>query len=219
VCYLLYRKYELSGDERERLMILAEHSALGSGYEIAMRDMQMRGTGDILGFRQSGKTKEVGMSLYFQLLEEKIEVLRHGKKIQEQCKIDLELSYVIDDDEFDSEMDKLSFFRDIESIETLEDLDIAESTFRTDDMKEPMNNLFLMMRSSIILKGYGVCRVSKLGTHYIFEFSEGTTPDRLRGFLERFDSGKEMIIVSITRIKVDVKNWKGARELLLSLVK
>ena len=129
-CYLMYRKYELSGEERERLMILAEHSYLGSGYEIAMRDLEMRGTGDILGFRQSGKTKEVGISLYFQLLEEKVDEIRHGKKKDEKCKIELDLSYAIDDEYFDSELDKLSFFRDIDSIETLEDLDYAESTFR-----------------------------------------------------------------------------------------
>lgn len=89
-------------------------------------------------------------------------MLKNGKKQENQCKIDLELSYVIEDEEFDSEMDKLSFFRDIESIETLEDLDIAESTFAMDNMKESMSNLFLMMRISIILKGYGVSRISKL---------------------------------------------------------
>ncbi len=55
--------------------------------------------------------------------------MRDGKRSEHQCKIDLELSYVIEDDAFDSQMDKLSFFRDIESIDTLEDLDYAESTF------------------------------------------------------------------------------------------
>ena len=97
---------------------------------IAMRDLEMRGTGDILGFRQSGKTKEVGISLYFQLLEEKVDEIRHGKRKDEKCKIELDLSYAINDEYFDSELDKLSFFRDIDSIETLEDLDYAESTFR-----------------------------------------------------------------------------------------
>jgi transcription-repair coupling factor (superfamily II helicase) len=218
VCYLLYRKYELTSEEKERLMILAEHSALGSGYEIAMRDMQMRGTGDILGFRQSGKTKEVGMSLYFQLLEEKIATLKNGKKEQNQCKIDLELSYVIPESEFDSEVDKLSFFRDIESIETLEDLDMTETTFQAGNMPESMSNLFLMMRASIVLRGYGVSRVSKLGNSYHFDFSPDTTPAKLRSFLERFDRGNDMIIVSVTKIKVETRLWKDARLFLLSLI-
>ena len=229
VCYLLYRKYELSSEERERLMILAEHSALGSGYEIAMRDMQMRGTWDILGWRQSGKTKEVGISLYFQLLEEKVSSMRDGKRSEHQCKIDLELSYVIEDDAFDSQMDKLSFFRDIESIDTLEDLDYAESTFlrgsRWEDRENlentsdiSMSNLFLMMRISIILKGYGVSRISKMGQSYHFDFATGTTPVMLRAFLERFDTKRDMIIVSIERIRVEVRLWKSAREFIESLI-
>lgn len=119
-----------------------------------MRDMQMRGTGDILGVRQSGRSKEVGISLYFQLLEEKIDFLRQGKQNKNLTKIDLELSYVIPDEYFDSEADKLSFFRDIESIETLEDLDQAKETFETENMPENMSNLFLMMQASIILAQY-----------------------------------------------------------------
>ncbi len=183
----MYRKHELSGDERERMMVLAENSSLGSGFEIAMRDMQIRGTGDILGFRQSGKTKEVGISLYFQLLEEKVEELKNGKKKTLGCKIELELSYVIEDEFFDSEMDKVSFFRDIDSIETLEDLDYAEATFGSGEMPENMKNLFLSLRMSIILTGYNVKRISKIGTSYHFDFQEGSRPDDLRRFLERFD--------------------------------
>lgn len=91
--------------------------------------MQIRGTGDILGFRQSGKSKEVGISLYFQLLEEKIETMKSGKRKRENTKIELDLSYVLPEDFFDSDMDKLSFFREIEAIETLEDLDRMEETF------------------------------------------------------------------------------------------
>lgn len=172
MCYLTYRKHELSSDERERMMVLAENSSLGSGFEIAMRDMQIRGTGDILGFRQSGKTKEVGISLYFQLLEEKVEELRNGKKTDDRCKIELELSYVIEDDFFDSELDKVSFFRDIDSIETLPDLDYAEATFGGREMPESMGNLFLSLRSSIILTGYSVKKVSKIGNNYHFDFHE-----------------------------------------------
>ncbi len=218
VCYLMYRKHELSSDERERMMVLAEHSSLGSGFEIAMRDMQIRGTGDILGFRQSGKTKEVGISLYFQLLEEKVEELKNGKKKAIGCKIELELSYVIDEEFFDSEMDKVSFFRDIDSIETLEDLDYAEATFGSWEMPENMQNLFLSLRISIILSGYSVKKIAKIGASYHFDFQEGARPDDLRRFLERFDPKGNMIIVSISKIRIETSLWKSPREFLSSLV-
>jgi transcription-repair coupling factor (superfamily II helicase) len=196
-----------------------------------MRDMQIRGTWDILGFRQSGKSKEVGISLYFQLLEEKIETLKSGNQKKEHTKVELDLSYVLPSDFFDSDIDKLSFFREIEAIESLEDLDRMEETFLSPhphtswstnqdgdkSVISPLSNLFLMMRSSIILTQYGVAKVSKVGQNYHFDFHEWTTPHMLRAFLERFDRGREMIIVSVTKIRVDIKNWGDARSFLTSI--
>ncbi|GAB0174125.1 MAG: hypothetical protein HHAS10_00040 [Candidatus Altimarinota bacterium] len=214
-CYLMYRKYELSDIERERLIVLSENSHLGSGYEIAMRDMQIRGTGDILGFRQSGKSKEVGISLYFQLLEEKIDAIRSGKNNQEKTKIELDLSYVLPTDFFDSDIDKLSFFREIEAIESLEDLDRVEETFLMNDgAQSPLENLFLMIRTSLILSQYHVAKVSKVGQNYHFDFHQGTPPQALRAFLERFDAKHDMILLSVTKIKTEVKNWKDSRDFL-----
>ncbi len=218
ICYLTYRKYELSAEERQRLMILAEHSALGSGFEIAMRDMQMRGTGDILGFRQSWKTKEVWISLYFQLLEEKIAELKFGTKKEEKTKIELDISYVIPSDFFESEQDKVSFFRDIDSIETLEDIEYAENTFKWDAWPEEMNNLFLLLKSSILFGEYSVKKISKIGSFYHFEFNEWTTPEILKKFLTRFDRKRDMIISSITKIRISEKHWRNARDFLISLV-
>jgi hypothetical protein len=57
-----------------------------------------------------------------------------------------------------------------------------------------------------------------MGAYYHFDFPDGTTPTKLRGFLERFDRGHEMIIVSVTKIKVEVKNWKDARGFLYFLM-
>ncbi len=58
-CYLMYRKPELSKDEKERLVTIANNAHLGAGFEIAMRDLEIRGAGDILGVKQSGKSKDV----------------------------------------------------------------------------------------------------------------------------------------------------------------
>jgi transcription-repair coupling factor len=214
-CYLMYRKYELSQIERERLIVLSENSGLGSGYEIAMRDMQIRGTWDILGFRQSGKSKEVGISLYFQLLEEKIETLKFGKSKKENTKIELDLSYVLPEDFFDSDIDKLSFFREIEAIESLEDLNRMEETFLSPEGSQwPLSNLFLMMRTSLILSQYEVSKLTKVGQNYHFDFYEGTTPHILRAFLERFDKDREMVIISVTKIRVETKNWGNINQFL-----
>ena len=96
-----------------------------------MRDMEIRGAGDVLGLKQAGKSKEIGLSLYFRLLEEKIALIKNERKKRANIKIELDISYAIPDDFFSSELDKLSFFRDTESIETLEEIEQMERSIVT----------------------------------------------------------------------------------------
>lgn len=101
-CYLLYHNDKLDSDGKKQLLTIVNNSDLGAGFEIALRDLEIRGAGDVLGIKQSGKTHNTGLSLYFTLLEEKIEELRNGKKLEKNdCKIELDISYFIDNDFFD----------------------------------------------------------------------------------------------------------------------
>jgi len=129
-CYLIYRKPELAWDEKERLITIANNTHLGAGFEIAMRDMEIRGAWDVLGIKQAGKSKDIGLTLYFRMLEEKISELKEEKKTRTWTKIELELSYVIPDEYFSSDADKLSFYREIENIETLAELEEVEEELR-----------------------------------------------------------------------------------------
>lgn len=122
----MYRKPELSKDEKERLITIANNTHLGAGFEIAMRDMEIRGAGDVLGIKQSGRSKDIGLTLYFRLLEERIAELKDEKKKRILTKIELDLSYVLPEKYFLSESDKLNFFREIENIESLEELETLE---------------------------------------------------------------------------------------------
>lgn len=122
----MYRKPELAAIEKERIITIANNTHLGAGFEIAMRDMEIRGAGDVLGFKQAGKSKDIGLTLYFRMLEEKIAEIKDEKQKKKPVKIELELSYALDDSLFLSESDKLNFFREIENIETLEELDAME---------------------------------------------------------------------------------------------
>lgn len=71
--YLLYDQYKTINDEaKKRLSVIQDFTALGSGYKIAMRDLSIRGAGDILGAEQSGFIDSVGIELYMKLLEEAI---------------------------------------------------------------------------------------------------------------------------------------------------
>jgi len=76
-CYLFYSpSVPLSGDARARLEALREFTALGSGQRLAMRDMEIRGTGNLLGQQQHGFIAAVGLDLYSQMLQDEISVLK-----------------------------------------------------------------------------------------------------------------------------------------------
>jgi transcription-repair coupling factor (superfamily II helicase) len=75
--YLLHPStFELPDDARERLRTMAETERLGAGYHIAMRDLELRGAGEILGARQHGQVASIGLDLYTRLLAEAIKKLR-----------------------------------------------------------------------------------------------------------------------------------------------
>ena len=74
--YFLYRSQNLTNQALERLTALQEFSELGSGYEVALRDLEIRGAGNILGREQSGAINKVGFNLYCQLLNETLEELK-----------------------------------------------------------------------------------------------------------------------------------------------
>jgi transcription-repair coupling factor (superfamily II helicase) len=77
--YMLYPSEErLSREASSRLATLADHTELGSGFRIAMRDLELRGAGDLLGDEQSGHVAAVGFELYVALLEEAVEALQSG---------------------------------------------------------------------------------------------------------------------------------------------
>ncbi len=91
--YMLYPSEErLSPEASARLATLADHTELGSGFRIAMRDLELRGAGNLLGDEQSGHVAAVGFELYVALLEEAVEALRSGGRAggpEEQLRLDL----------------------------------------------------------------------------------------------------------------------------------
>jgi transcription-repair coupling factor (superfamily II helicase) len=181
-----------------------------------MRDMEIRGAGDVLGIKQSGRSKDIGLTLYFRLLEERIAELRDEKKKRTRAKIELDISYVLPEEYFLSEADKLNFFREIESLETLEELDEMEAQM---DTNENLSNLFLIIRSRLILSDYGVMKLSKIGLNYVFDLAERTTVADAKRFLDRFDTRNNMILLSVRKIRIETQYWKTVEKFLEDIIR
>lgn len=217
-CYLAYRKISLNPDEKNRLITIANNNHLGAGFEIAMRDIEIRGAGDILGIKQSGKSKDVGLPLYFRMLEEKIAELKHEKQTKIFTKIELDLSYIIPNEFFISELDKLNFFREVENIDNISELEALENEFLQDERNEHIENLFLLLKARIIFGAFGIEKISKNGNFYVLDFKKWHTIYELKNFLDAFDKGKNMIVVSTEKIRIDAKSFQNSRDFLQNIL-
>lgn len=124
--YLLYRpKKQLSEVASKRLKAIKEFTELGSGYKIALRDLSIRGAGDILGAEQAGFIDDVGIDMYMSLLEETIKEKsidkKETKKVVKAPPV-LQLDSYVPIEFASEDANKFEIYKDIEKVKTLESL-------------------------------------------------------------------------------------------------
>jgi transcription-repair coupling factor (superfamily II helicase) len=131
-CYLMAPPMStLPPDSRKRLSTLEQYSDLGSGFQIAMRDLDIRGAGNMLGGEQSGFIAEIGFEMYQKILDEAIHELKRNEfkdlfkeEIQKQddfvkdCTIDTDLEILIPDSYVESITERLSLYSRLDNCET-----------------------------------------------------------------------------------------------------
>jgi transcription-repair coupling factor (superfamily II helicase) len=135
-CYLLAPSIStLPNDSRRRLQTLEQHSELGSGFQIAMRDLDIRGAGNMLGGEQSGFMAEIGFEMYQKVLDEAIRELKRTSfkelfkdEISKQddyvqdCTIDTDLEILIPDEYVESITERLTLYTRLDNAENEEEL-------------------------------------------------------------------------------------------------
>ena len=136
-CYLLAPPLSvLPNDSKKRLQTLEQHSELGSGFQIAMRDLDIRGAGNLLGGEQTGFMSEIGFEMYQKILDEAIRELKRTEfkelfkeEIAKQddfvqdCTIDTDLEILIPDEYVESITERLSLYTRLDNCETAEELE------------------------------------------------------------------------------------------------
>src|SRR6476619_7280841 len=99
-CYLLVPEGDIDEEANRRLRILEHHTELGAGYRIALKDLELRGAGNLLGAEQSGFVHAVGFDMYLRMLDETVHRLVQGDEAPKLLPADVVLdapSYVPDD--------------------------------------------------------------------------------------------------------------------------
>jgi transcription-repair coupling factor (superfamily II helicase) len=161
-CYLLAPPMStLPTDSRKRLQTLEQHSELGSGFQIAMRDLDIRGAGNLLGGEQSGFMAEIGFEMYQKILEEAIRELKRtrfkelfSEEISKQddfvqdCTIDTDLEILIPDSYVENITERLSLYSRLDNCDTEEELQEMEAEFidRFGPIPFEVQDLFITVR-------------------------------------------------------------------------
>ncbi|MCQ2505940.1 MAG: transcription-repair coupling factor [Lachnospiraceae bacterium] len=121
--FMMYKRDKLVSEvASKRLEAIKEFTDLGSGVRIAMRDLEIRGAGSILGFAQSGQVEEVGYDLYCKLLEQAIEYEKTGKrKVNVESQVKINVDAMIPVEYIGSEKQRLDLYKDISEITSKEE--------------------------------------------------------------------------------------------------
>jgi transcription-repair coupling factor len=163
--YLLYHTQKLKDDAKKRLRAIVEACELGSGFQVAMRDLEIRGAGEILGVSQAGTMNTVGVSHYLRMLKNAVEELKHGGKAEVEEEINTEILlpveallpsfFITDSDE------KISVYQKLAGSEDEQTLGEFETDLREEygELPRPVKNLFAVLRLKLACRKAGVVRI------------------------------------------------------------
>ena len=149
-CYCFYTKSkEITRDAVQRLKAIKEFTTLGSGYQIAMRDVEIRGVGNILGTKQHGHMVNVGFDTYCQLLEETVQELQ-GQAVQktEPTIVDINVTAFIPDEWVGSAEQKMIEYKRLADVKSDVELDYITEEWKDRFAKPPesVENLIKLIR-------------------------------------------------------------------------
>ncbi len=166
--YLFYPdSRELTPEARARLATLADHTELGAGFAIAMRDLEIRGAGDLLGAEQHGHIAALGFELYVELLGEAVaELAGERRTVPRPVRVDARVDAYVPADYIGAEALKIDLHRRLalaESDDELRELRAAIED-RYGPLPEPVENLFAIQEAKV--------KLARLGADY-FVFKAG----------------------------------------------
>lgn len=242
-CHLLYKWENIKPISSKRLKTIVEYSYLWAWFELAMKDLEIRWGWDLLGFRQSGQASQVWINLYLKIIEEKILELQqnplYNNAIKENnngvnlipnklwkytnTKIDIDIEIFIPDDFFGSELDKINFYREIELIDDLDELENIKMDFinSNNNIPEGLYNLFDLLELKLRAGEYLIESIKKVWINYQIKFDKDISLEKLKEFLEK-DKEVKFKVITINKLRTSVKNFannKNFIKYIISLLK
>ncbi|WP_422448450.1 transcription-repair coupling factor [Thermoanaerobacterium sp. DL9XJH110] len=183
--YMTYKKDKVLSEAAEkRLSAIREFTEFGAGFKIAMRDLEIRGAGNLLGTEQHGHMMAVGYDLYCKLLAAAVKELKGEKEEEEiQPVIELAVSAYISDKYIQNAAHKMEIYRRIAAVETIEEANDLEDEVedRFGDIPEPTRNLIEIARIKVLARRLRISGIIQQGDVINFKFqnSDALTPEMI----------------------------------------
>jgi len=181
------RLTRLTYEARQRLETIREAAELGAGYTIAMRDLEIRGAGDILGTRQSGQIAAVGFDLYTRLLARAVQELRAQREGQPppseplgSVRIDLPIPVRLPEDYVPDVRLRLQMYRRLAELDTMAQIEGMEQelTDRFGPLPGPARNLLYQLRLKVLARDAGVGAIGVENGRLVMRSGGGDYVDR-----------------------------------------
>lgn len=230
-CYLIIPPMDLmTSDARKRIEAIEQFSDLGSGFQIAMKDLEIRGAGDLLGAEQSGFINEIGFDTYQKVLQEALEELRDedlidlndedrkrllGNKNEFTMETDLEI--MITDSYVSSTEERLNLYQELSEICTTEDLENFRHRLkdRFGELPTPTENLLESIHLKWISQELGFKKVIIRGGILLGYFSDNPRDPYFQS--ETFHRIIRYLSTNPERIQLKEKTQDGSTQYILRM--
>ena len=226
--YITYKPDKMLSEVADkRLKAIKEFTEFGSGFKIAMRDLEIRGAGSLLGEIQHGHMEQVGYEMYCKLLDEVIKEMQ-GIEVQEEIdvQIDLNISCYIPDEYISDSSQKIEVYQDIALCRTEKDITnvIDELIDRYGNMPKELENLLEIARIKEMCRQFNILKISKKNGAFVFYFDANkfdfSIVDSLiskYGNLVSFSPGKEPYITLKSKTITDLEQLDEIKKFFVRL--
>lgn len=188
--YITYRKDKMLSEEADkRLKAIKEFTEFGSGFKIAMRDLEIRGAGSLLGEIQSGHLEQVGYDTYCNLLDEVVKEMQ-GTEIESDIdiQIDLNVTSYIPDEYIEDSAQKIEIYQNIALCRKEEDIQnvVDEIIDRFGNMPAELENLLDIARIKYLAKPFSISKIASKRTAVVFTFEQSKYEIDLQKLLKTY---------------------------------
>ncbi len=212
--YFLYQSRQLRLDAKKRLKAIVDASELGSGFQVAMRDLEIRGAGDILGVSQHGTIRAVGVNHFLRMLNKTIDEMRAGitpttETVRPDVSIELPTEAFIPDSYIPDTKDKINVYQKLSSVDNLGLLEEFQEDLIAEYGHFPhqVGNLFQILQIKILAKMAGLINIKSIPMgdarrQIILHMSPTVTAEQIMNLLKN----NTRWLISGDKLKIDMKN-------------